>query len=49
MPGDAAGRQVDLRLVVQPQLAALDRAVQPALEREPLLGVVVHRPARTCR
>ena len=47
---DASGRQVDLRLVEEHQLAVADRPAQPAGEHEALLGVQVllrseHEPA----
>ena len=41
--GDAAGREVDLRLVVQDQLVALERAAQLGDQRQPLARVAVAR------
>ena len=35
--------QLDLRLVDDPQLAALERVPEPALEVEPLDGALAHR------
>jgi hypothetical protein len=40
---ELAGRQVDRRLVVEPQLAALERRLQLLLDRERLHGPVAHR------
>ena len=39
--GDASGREVDLRLVVQDELVALERAAQLGDQREPLARVTV--------
>ena len=41
-PGDAAGGEVDLRLVEEPELAALDPLAQVVLERQPLERARVH-------
>ena len=48
-PDDPVGREVDQRLVVEAQLAALDRAPQVVLEVDPLERLVATSTARTGR